>query len=147
MGRHGIERRTAMRAFNIYLEEYDWMARIYVAVTHLDRKEVAQALAHIGCAGRELDKAYRQLSGGAMNTGLCYTNRRERVSVMVIGMTDSAKEFLNSLMHETGHLACHIAQQFGISTEGEEICYIMGDIAMKTYPKIRDLLCQHCRED
>ncbi|MCQ2105955.1 MAG: hypothetical protein MJZ26_09205 [Fibrobacter sp.] len=135
-----------MRAFNIYLEQYDWMARIYVAVTHLNTREVTHALMHIGCRGRDLDTAYAQLARGNENTGICYTNKMERMSVVVIGRTSSAKEFLNSLMHETGHLACHIAQQFRISTEGEEICYIMGDIAMKMYPKVRDLLCQHCRE-
>ena len=74
----------------------------------------------IGCRGRDLAKAVRNLRSGDRNTGIIYSNFQERETVMVISRTSSPEEFLNSWEHEKKHLARHIEQAYGIDPFGEE---------------------------
>ena len=72
------------------------------------------------------------------------------VSVLVIGLvislTSSPEEFLNSWEHEKKHLARHIEQAYGIDPYREEAAYLEGTIAQKMFPVARKFICEHCRE-
>lgn len=134
-----------MKRFNLYISKYDWLVRVYVAVDMIDADEIVTTLRQIGCRGKDIRNARKNVEK-AGNNGICYSNPKERISVMVIGMTTGADEFLNSMTHEISHLANHIALQDKISLEGEELCYLAGTIARMMYPFVRELLCEHCRE-
>lgn len=75
-----------------------------------------------------------------MNTGLTYSNIAFRSTVMVIGLFSSRREFFNSYTHEQRHLQDDLANMNGIDLDGEDIAYISGDIAMRTYDYIKLIL-------
>lgn len=127
------------------LPKYSWRVYAYYVVTEPDADEILDALAHIGCNGEDLHRAYNNLTSGNLDTGLTYSNRDTRETVMIIARTSSAKEFQKSYKHETGHLQDHIAQTFGINPHGEELQYIGDDIVEETWETAKDLLCDHCR--
>lgn len=129
------------------LNKYDWHIYAYYVVTRPNADEILDALARIGCGGEDLRRAYENLISGKLDTGLTYSNRDTRETVMVIAKTSSAKEFLQSYKHETGHLQSHIAQTFGIDPHGEELQYIGDDIVEVTWDIAKELLCDHCRKN
>lgn len=124
------------------LPRYGWSIYAYYVVTIPDADEILDALVGIGCHGEDLQRAYGNLTSGRLDTGLTYSNSDTRETIMVFAKTSSAKEFMQSYKHETGHLQSHIAQTFGIDPHGEEIQYIGDDIVEKTWEVANDLLCK-----
>lgn len=130
----------------IYIPKYDWRVRIYYAVTTYWAGRILSDMERIGCRSVELAKAWRNLRSGDLNTGITYSNFREGETVMVISLTSSPEEFLNSWEHEKKHLARHIEQAFGIDPYSEEAAYLEGTIAQRMFPVARKFICEHCRE-
>lgn len=126
----------------IYLPKEDWEITAYYAVTHINLDEIIQALEEAGCNGKNLEIAYQNLSSGDKNTGLCFSGKGK--SVLVISITSSKPQFLNSLVHELHHLSSHIATALGYNLECEDVCYISGEIAEKMYPVVNRYLCSNC---
>ena len=62
-------------------------------------------------------------------------------------MRVSAAEFYNSATHEFCHLAAQIAQIIGVNPAGEEVAYMVGEMARDFYPSIKHLLCDCCRKN
>ena len=60
---------------------------------------------------------------------------------MVVGLTSSPAEFLNSFDHERKHLEAHIAQAYDIYPYGEEIAYLSGDIAQMLVEDVQLFIC------
>lgn len=133
-----------MKRFNIYLKEYDWLVRVYVGKTCLDTPEILDTLRMFGCKGKNLRDAGKELRKCEYNTGMTYSYTGDKITVLVIGVTDSAMQFFNSLTHEIMHLSVHISVFKGIDLESEEPCYIAGEAAMKIYHHVREFLCCHC---
>lgn len=129
------------------LPRYDWRVYAYYIVTKPYADEILDALAHIGCTGEDMARAYDNLMSGKCDTGLTYSNCDTRETVMVFARTTSAKEFQQSYQHEVGHLKDHITQAFGISPHGEELQYIGDDIVDATWEIAKDLLCDCCRKN
>lgn len=130
----------------ITLPDYgNWEIYAYFAVTKYMTEEIMDCLWDIGCDGQTALQAYRNLASGGLNTGLCYSNYRQKKSVMVIAKTSSAAEFLNSLHHELCHLTAHIGKVYDLDPTGEDIAYLSGEISREMYPKIGHLLCEECR--
>lgn len=130
---------------DIYLSAYDWHVHVYYAVTTYLRERILCDLRRAGCRGVELKRASRNLSAGRLDTGLTYSNFGCGETVMVIGLTSSPAEFLNSWLHEMRHLSRHIEQACGISPYGEEAAYLAGTIGQKMFPVAKGFLCAHCR--
>lgn len=130
----------------IYIPKYDWRVRIYYAVTTYWAVRILSDMERIGCRSVELAKAWRNLRSGDLNTGLTYSNFQTGETVMVISLTSSPEEFLNSWEHEKKHLARHIEQSYGIDPFGEEAAYLEGTIAQKMFPVAKRFICEHCRE-
>ena len=130
----------------IYIPKYDWRVRIYYAVTTYWAGRILSDMERIGCRGSGLAKAWRNLRSGDLNTGLTYSNFQTGETVMVISLTSSPEEFLNSWEHEKKHLARHIEQSYGIDPFGEEAAYLEGTIAQKMFPVAKRFICEHCRE-
>lgn len=49
-----------------------------------------------------------------------------------------------STAHERAHLVTHIAGASGIEPEGEEICYLAGEIASKMFDVSHKFICADC---
>lgn len=131
---------------SFYIDKYDWFVHSFFAVTHYDTEKIMDRLCQIGCDERSLRRAYKNLSSGKLNTGLTYSNNRSRASVVVIALTSSAHEFVNSFVHETDHLCRHIGKYMGMSPNEEEVSYLCGDVAELMFKKCHHLLCDRCRD-
>lgn len=70
-----------------------------------------------------------------------------RNTVMVISLTSTPAEFLNSWLHEMRHLSRHIELTCGISPYGEEAAYLAGDIGHRMFPVAKNFICEHCRKE
>lgn len=135
-----------MIVHDIYLPEYDWHCKVFYSVTTYWVDDILSELQRIGCVGKSLKKAYKNLVAGKLNTGLTYSNKKRGESVMVIAKTSSAEEFAHSYDHEKGHLAKHIALAYGINPYGEEFQYMSGDIAKRMFPVAKKFMCECCRK-
>ncbi len=133
-----------MMVRHIYLYGWDWEIIAFYDVVPSDADAVLMALKRYDCPHHLMRRATRNLMAGKLNNGLTYTNNARRASVMVIGRTSDAAQFWNTLDHEKGHLAEHIAQKIHLDPEGEEIEYLRGLIAEKVYPEAIQFLCSGC---
>lgn len=130
---------------DIHIKEYDWRCRIYYAVTDYWADDILYELRRAGCTGEEYHRAQDNLYSGRLDTGLTFSNRESRRSIMVIALTSSPEEFAHSFDHEKGHLAKHIALRYGLDPFGEEVQYLSGDIAKAMFPVAKKFLCECCR--
>ena len=130
----------------LHIRKYDWLVHCYFAVDCYYACEILAKMREIGASRRIQGEAYASMASDKLNGGITYSNYDKRESVLVTQLTSDASEFFNSFIHETGHLATHIATTEGIDLEGEEVRYIQGDISRALYPFCSTLLCPHCRE-
>lgn len=129
------------------LDSWDsWIVKVYYAVNRYHVARIIRELESIGCSERDLQSAAENMEAGRYNMGLTYSNHKLRRSVMVIGLTDSADEFANTMSHEVGHLAAHIGSALRLDPYGEDLQYLTGDITMKMFPIARQFLCNECRK-
>lgn len=131
---------------DIYIKEWDWTVHAFFSVSTYWVDEIMELLWEIGCDGDTAKKAYENLSESKLNSGLCYSNYRNKESVLVIAKTSSADEFFNSFLHEVCHLQAHVCDVYYLSPTGEDIAYFTGDLSMRLFPKIKHLLCDCCRK-
>lgn len=134
-----------MIKFNILLPDYKWKVNIYIAVHQYHKDEILDKMRSLGASDNNINDAYINLSSGQLNTGLTFTNPQKRESVLVIALTSSSREFMNSFTHEIRHLEQHIANACGIDENSEEACYLSGDLAYRMFPFCKDFLCECCR--
>ena len=127
----------------IRIREYGWVVDIFYAVTCYWTGRIMRELEAIDCPEYILEMSYRNLKSCKMDTGLTYSNYLTRETVMVIGLTSSSSEFLNSFDHERKHLEAHIAEACGIDPWGEEIAYLSGNIAQMLAKDVEMFVC-HC---
>lgn len=126
-------------------DRYGWCVTVFYEVSCEDEECVMAELADIGCVGNDLHKARKNIDSCRPNQGVTFANMNTRDMVVVISKTTSAKEFLNTLVHELHHMAEFIAICDGVPLSGEEISYIAGDLAMLMYEPASHLLCESCR--
>lgn len=129
----------------IKLPKYDWEVTIFYDYICRYMEDVMEELEYIGCGEDTLKRAYKNLTMCTYNNGLTFSNHLEHRSVMVIGRTNSAKEFEKTWSHEVGHLKDHISESFGISPHGEEIQYLGDYIIDKMWDTAKKYLCDCCR--
>ena len=128
-----------------YLPEYDWVIKAYFAVSSYWTDEIMAELAFAGADEEQMWKSYHSLSSGNLDEGICFSGADTRTSILVVAKTSSAAEFYNSTTHEFCHLAAQIAHIVGVDPSGEEVAYMVGEMARDFYPHIRHLLCDCCR--
>lgn len=131
---------------NFILPRYRWRVCVYYAVTAYWTDDIIRDLVRIGCHGTELRRAYDNLLRGDLNTGITYSNTAAGETVMVISLTSTPAQFLNSWLHEMRHLSRHIERACGISPYGEKAAYLAGDIGQRMFPVARKFICGHCRK-
>ena len=89
-----------------------------------------------------LQRANHIMESGNLNTGFTYGNRDTRRALVVVGPTDSGREFINTLVHECYHLAVMIADSIGVDLRGEAPAYLIGDTATEVVDAICHLGCR-----
>lgn len=130
----------------LYIPEHDWIVHCYFAVDCYYTYEILDMMRRVGADSKTLERAHKNLISGELDSGLCYSNSKERETVWVTSLTSSPDEFMNSLVHEIRHLQQHIAKEFGMDEDSEDVCYLCGYIAQRMYAYCHSLLCGHCRE-
>ena len=130
---------------DFHIMRYRWRVRVYYAVTAYRTDDILRDFAEAGCKGSQLKRAYNSLKRNVLDTGITYSNFGRRETVMVISLTSTAAEFLNSWMHEMQHVCRHVAAAFGIDPYGEEAAYLAGDVGQRMFPAARRFLCDCCR--
>ena len=130
---------------DFYLHDWDWYVIVYYAVDTYYMDEILEELEMMGCT--YADEIEEDLTQQPYNNGLTYSNMRRRVSLVVIGLTETPDEFQNTYDHEKGHLAMHIAEEDRMDVFGEEFQYLVGEIGKQTFPIAKRFMCEHCRKD
>lgn len=131
----------------LHIEKYDWRVFCFFAVDTYYTDSICDLLQQIGISDDILQDAYIHLQRADLDTGFTFSNKAERVSVMVVGLTSTKAQFLNSFTHELRHLCDDIARASGIGLSGERVAYLTGDTAMALAPAIEPFMCscEHCR--
>lgn len=127
------------------IARYGWTVDVFLAVQPRHALDVEKALTDIGCDDGYLQQARALLQAGELDRGLTYSNIAERRSVVVVGQSSSASEFVNSLTHELHHLVAHVCEGAGVDNASEEACYLAGGLSALVYEAAPSLFCEMCR--
>ena len=100
----------------------------------------------IGASDELVHVAEDNMLSGNMDTGVTYSNFLYRTTIMVIGTASSPREFFNSYTHEFRPLQDDLGNMNGIGLDGEEIAYLSGEIAMKTFDYVKLFICDNNKE-
>jgi len=109
-----------------------------------DAPYILQELDDMGVDEYSYIKANNNLRMGYKDTGLTFSNLRERKSVMVLSKATSKAEFANTWFHELIHCSMHIAKENGLEEMGEPIAYLGGELARSMQPIAARLMCPTC---
>lgn len=112
----------------IYILDYDWKTEVFSMFTCDNVNLVLDSLESIGCDGDHLRLAYKNMMACAKDTGLTFSSKKERESVVVIYVGSTAAEYLNTTTHEIAHVCAHIAKSQRIRMKEEEFCKLFGDM-------------------
>lgn len=136
-----------MRTVKLYISKIDWEVIMYFAVTAYHIDDIVHSLEEIYCPDDILLQAKEHLAKGKLDTGLTYSNKALRKSVMVVGLTSSPAQFLNSFEHELRHLVDDIADTDDMPLAGEAVAYLTGDLNSDLWPTIHEFICctHNCR--
>jgi len=140
-----MRRYVIMIRQDFYLKRWDWYVIMFYAVDTYYMESILDELENIGCT--YVDEIEEDLTINPYNNGLTYSNMDARVSLIVIGLTESPDEFQNTYDHEKGHLAMHIAEEDNIDVFSEEFQYLVGEIGKQTFRVAKKFLCEHCRKE
>ena len=114
---------------NVNIREIGWNLRIfYCPKTSSQRSIVLQCLYDAGCAGKNYRRAMTLLGSGAVNTGLIFSNKIERRSIIVVGSSSNVGEFINTLTHEINHFIEHVMEALHIQSGAEDEAYFTGEL-------------------
>ena len=123
-----------------------WKVYVYYDVTPKDTIKVVTKLQEIRLPKSYITSAYTTLISDKLNQGITETNSKLKESVIVFTKTTNASQFINSFVHEIGHLSNHIARTYNLDLNREEVQYIAGDIAQQMFKRCHTLMCDYCRE-
>lgn len=135
-----------MKNRDLSIKRYDWKLRIFYAVTCYHTNEILKSLNDIRCPKNIIERIKGNLNKCDMDTGFTYSNKDLRMSIIVIGITSSPVEFINSFEHEIRHLVDDIAHTCGLEIAGEDVAYLTGDINSALWDDIHNFICCKCHE-
>lgn len=121
---------------SFYIE--DFHITILYDCTCDDIDYIIKTLKEINCPYNYILKALDNLEECTLNSGLTYSNLKQRSSVIVINKTSSIFQLINTISHEIFHLICHISESKKIEDE-EYLAKLNGDLNMKAYKIIKRL--------
>lgn len=131
-----------MIAGKFRLKNYaNWRISYFMVTDAADAYIIMNKLRYIGCSKKFMSRAEELLYSDRCNTGLAYSNKRNRQSVIVVSKTTNAWEFLNSFAHEIDHIEKHIAKALNFSPYSEDASYLVGEIIRGMFYNIFRRLC------
>lgn len=122
-----------------------WVCDFFFAPDGYDIRRILSRMADAGAPERIIRDAYRKMRQGYPNEGFTWSNSGRVHSVVVIGPATDGQEFLDTIIHELGHLADHVALAFGMDPTSEDSKYILGDSARELADIICSLSCGDCK--
>lgn len=102
--------------------------------------EIMDTLSSIGISRDNYIVALENLTSGRVNNGITYSSSEYRETVSIWGFSTTPSEAFNLYCHEMHHISVQISSMNGIDLEGEDVCYMNGDIAQYLYPLCRPLI-------
>lgn len=130
-----------MQKKHFYIDKYRWQVDFFILDFCNEADKVIFSIGEYNIA----QKIGKKINEFGINSGL--THSKGRQSIIVVGKSDSAEQFLNTLIHELHHLSVHIAKYYNLDPFGEETAYIMGDVVSILFDKIKPYICNCCRHD
>ncbi len=134
-----------MKLRDLHIERYAWKVRFYFAVHGYHTRSIIASLTAINCPSDILHRVHGNLDAGDLDTGFTYSNSNLRRSVVVVGLTTSQAQFLNSFEHELRHLCDDVAAASDMKMCGEEVAYLTGDINMLLWDDVHEFICCKCK--
>ena len=126
-----------MIAGKFYLENYaNWQISYFMVTDADDADIIMDRLRYTGCSQKFMSRATKLLYSNRRNTGLAYSNKHKRQSVIVVSKTTDIWEFFNSFAHEVDHIEKHIAKALGFSPYSENASYLVGEIVRNMFYSI-----------
>lgn len=125
-----------MRRLEIHIERANWNVVLLYHVSCVNTPEVMQVLRYYGCEGADAEASVQNVGSCRPNNGITYSNYARGVSVMIIGVTTTAGEFVNTFVHECVHLANHIGEATGMGISSEAIAYTVGEFGRDVFCKV-----------
>lgn len=123
---------------DIELVGYEWTVHCYIAVHGYLVGEIISELERLGCRSKYLKDADDCLRSGRLDGGLTYSDLNGRETVMVVGMASDVSQYLNTIAHETLHVVQHVCERMAIDLDGEEPCYIMGEMVQALFDAVEN---------
>lgn len=127
----------------VYLKEYDWTIYAHFAVTRNNADEIFDKLIQYGSRYNEALDVYTMIENNKPNCGITYSNHILKTTILVISKSTSAKEFVDTFVHELSHIQKHIIKTYHLDDNSEQVCYMVGDIAKRLYTKCSRLFCNN----
>lgn len=121
-----------MMHFEVYLDKIDWGIECYVTTDILQINKIMCRLRQLECSDQIMVRAYTILEDQE-NSGFAYSNPKMRKSLMIINMSTSMDEFINTYNHEKNHIEMHICDTLNIDPFSEEASDLSGYIAQSFY--------------
>lgn len=133
-----------MFAQYIQLHKYQWNVLVYYNVTSDDFVEIEDSLRQIECPKDYMKKAFRVLER-SKNTGFTFSNSDYMMSIVCIGNTTSASQFVSTSVHEAKHVQSHICQYYDIDEGSEDAAYLIGYLVHRMYKMVAKVLKHYVR--
>lgn len=128
----------------IYLPAYNWLIKVFYLQEFENITSILEELEEVGCEEQNLNQIYNMYNNQEFDRGFTYTDYDLHVTFVIIGPCSSTSEFQNTLDHEKGHVATHIATFFEIDPYGEQFQYLQGLVGQKMFRKAKRFLCEIC---
>lgn len=74
------------------------------------------------------------------NSGFTHTDFRKKRSIVGIGLADSKRQLINTIVHEAKHVQSHICRYYDVPEDGEQAAYLIGYIVMRMYSSFKQLI-------
>lgn len=125
----------------VYLKEYDWTIYAHFAVDKTNIEEIFDKLIQYGSSYHQAQDACAVIEEDKPNYGITYSNHILKTTILVISKSTSAKEFIDTFVHEVSHIQRHIIKTYHLDSDSEQVCYMIGTIAKRLYTKCSRLFC------
>lgn len=103
------------------IEDSFWIEDCHIKVlyecTCEDLNYIIETLKEINCPNIYIKEAIDNLENCNLNSGLTYSNLKLKSSVIVIGITSSFGQLINTIAHEYYHLLCHLSKVLEVDEE------------------------------
>lgn len=128
------------------IDGYDWTVKAYYITSGYVLDDILLDLNELGCSNEDIDGTLDMIQSEEYDIAVTHSNVYERRSVVIFCPSSSAREFLDTLTHEIGHISMHISIADNINPFSEEVQYIAGYIAKQTFEVCHKFLCDKCRK-